>query len=381
MNRIQLTRNLRRNVLRGHPWIYREAIKIIKEDANSSMTELTDQKGKFLAWTLYDGSGPLALRVLSLEKKPPNEIYFKNLLQAAIFRRSFLDLSKTNGYRLINGEGDRLPGFVCDVYDKTAVIQFDGEGAQKFWSKYPVVDWLKDLTHCETIVNKTRGSYQHLKGDEPKSPTIIKENGLLFAVDIVQGQKTGFFLDQRDNREYVRSIAKDKSVMNLFSYTGGFSMYAGAGGASEVLSVDLAKPALKMAEESWELNKFPKEAHQTKAADVFDFMESDQRVWDIVIVDPPSMAHSEKQREAAITKYIDVFSKAAKKVQKGGHLVLSSCSSHVSFDDFFSIITESLSLASRRGLILRVSGQGADHPFPHILPEMRYLKFVHIHLE
>lgn len=381
MNRIQLTRNLRRNVLRGHPWIYREAIKVLKSDKDSSMAEVLDQKGKFLAWALYDDSGPLALRILSLEKKPPGGTYFKGLLKASIQRRSFLDPLKTNAYRLVNGEGDRLPGFVCDIYDKIAVMQFDGEGAKKFWSKFPIADWLVEAISCKTVVEKTRGNYQNIEGPEPKTPTVIKENGLFFSIDIIQGQKTGFFIDQRDNREYIKSIAKDKSVMNLFSYTGGFSVYAGAGGASEVLSVDLAKPALKMAEESWILNELPDDIHSTEAVDVFDFMESDSRSWDIVIVDPPSMAHSEKQRDPAVSKYIDVFAKAARKVEKGGHLVLSSCSSHVSFEDFFMIITECLSQASRRGLILRVSGQGADHPFPHVLPEMRYLKFVHLFLE
>lgn len=381
MIRAQLIRNLRRNVMRGHPWIYRDAIKMTKSNSSSTMAEVSDQKGKFLAWALYDPSGPLALRVLSLEKKPPGAPYFKGLLLKAKERRSFLDFERTSGYRLLNGEGDRLPGLVCDIYDQTAVIQYDGEGAQRFWSEYPIADWLDELLGLKSIVNKTRGSYESVKGSEPETPTLIKENGLTFAIDIIHGQKTGFFLDQRDNREYVRSISHEKSVMNLFSYTGGFSIYAGAGGASEVLSVDLAKPALKMAEESWRLNELPEGRHSTEAVDVFEFMERDQRMWDMVIVDPPSMAHSEKQREAAISKYVDLFAKATRKVKKGGHLILSSCSSHVSFEDFFTIVTECLSAASRRGLILRVSGQGADHPFPHILPEMRYLKFIHLHLE
>jgi len=381
ISKMKLTRNLRRNVMRGHPWIYKEALQVLKSDPKSPLAEVLDQKGKFLAWALYDEAGPLSLRILSLEKKPPNENFFKDLIQKSHARRSFLEPERTNAYRLINGEGDRLPGLVCDLYDKTAVLQFDGEGPKKFWSRYPVADWVQELTGAEGVVDKTRGVYASIQGAAPTSETVILENGLRFVIDIVQGQKTGFFLDQRDSRQYVRALSKDKSVMNLFSYTGGFSIYAGAGGAKEVLSVDLAKPALEMAEKSWNLNEFKNGSHSTAASDVFDYLKSDARLWDVVIVDPPSMAHAEAQRVAAMTKYTAIFKEAASKVQRGGNLILSSCSSHVSFEDFFQIITESLSQAGRRGLIQRVSGQGADHPFPHVCPELRYLKFVHLALE
>jgi 23S rRNA (cytosine1962-C5)-methyltransferase len=381
ISKMKLTRNLRRNVMRGHPWIYKEALQVLKSDPKSPLAEVLDQKGKFLAWALYDEAGPLSLRILSLEKKPPNENFFKDLIQKSHARRSFLEPERTNAYRLINGEGDRLPGLVCDLYDKTAVLQFDGEGPKKFWSRYPVADWVQELTGAEGVVDKTRGVYALIQGAAPNPETVILENGLRFVIDIVQGQKTGFFLDQRDNRQYVRARSKEKSVMNLFSYTGGFSIYAGAGGAKEVLSVDLAKPALEMAEKSWNLNEFKNGSHSTAASDVFDYLKSDARLWDVVIVDPPSMAHAEAQRAAAMTKYTAIFKEAASKVQRGGNLILSSCSSHVSFEDFFQIITESLSQAGRRGLIQRVSGQGADHPFPHVCPELRYLKFVHLALE
>lgn len=377
----QLNRNLRRQILRGHPWIYKQAVNLKGHESGAVLAEVSDQKGKFLAWALYDDSSPLALRVLSLEKKPPTESYFRNLIELSISRRNFLDKTKTTGFRLINGEGDRLPGLVCDIYNDTAVVQFDGDGAKKYWDQYPVVDWITEAFSCQSVVNKTRGTYELIKGSEPQPKTIIQENGLKFAIDIVNGQKTGFFLDQRDNREYIKSMSAGKSVMNLFSYTGGFSIYAGSGGAKKVLSVDLAKPALELAKVSWKLNGLAPDRHSIEAVDVFDFMENDLELWDMVIVDPPSMAHSEKQRELAISKYISIFAKAARKVAPGGHLVLSSCSSHVSFEDFFNIIAESLSESTRRGLIQRVSGQGADHPFPHICPELRYLKFVHLHLE
>ncbi len=381
MNRLKLKRNLRRSVLRGNPWIYKDALEFKKLDENSRLSELTDQKGKFLAWGYCDLESPLSFRVLSLDKRPPSEGYFESLIKASLKRRAVWLDDNTNAYRAINGEGDRLPGLVCDVYNRVAVLQYDGTGAKRFWQGLPIAQWLAQELKVETVVDKSRGGFESLLGEDLKEPVEILENGIRFLVDIVNGQKTGFFLDQRENRNYIKRLSAKKSVMNLFSYTGGFSVYAGVGGARHVLSVDLAKPALDLAERNWKLNGLKEDVHKSEAVDIFDYLEHSEDVWDTVIVDPPSMAHSEKQKMAAVTKYTQLFAKAAKRVKPGGDLVLSSCSSHISFGDFLSLITESLSLASRRGLILRVSGQGGDHPFPHALPELRYLKFVHLELE
>lgn len=383
MNRFkaQLNRNLRRQVLRGHPWIYKQAVNFKRNEAEVSLCELSDSKGKFLSWCVYDPLSPLALRVLSLEKKPPTQDYFKALFLQAVRKRKHFNQSQTNAFRLINGEGDRLPGFICDVYGDVAVIQFDGEGMKAFWSQYDLLDWLKEYSSFKSMVEKTRGGYRHIHGEPLEGHVVINENGISFVVDIINGQKTGFFFDQRDNRNYIRSVASGKSVMNLFSYTGGFSVYAGMGGAKSVLSVDLAKPALDLAQKSWELNGLDSSQHEVEAVDVFNFFKTQHKKWDMVIVDPPSMAHSEGHKSGAIAKYTSLFAEAANLVDEGGDLVLSSCSSHVSFEGFFQIAAESLSQVRRRGVILRVSGQGEDHPFPHICPELRYLKFIHLNLE
>jgi 23S rRNA (cytosine1962-C5)-methyltransferase len=199
-----------------------------------------------------------------------------------------------------------------------------------------------------------------------------------FQVDIESGQKTGFFLDQRDNRQYVRTISRGKSVLNLFSYTGGFSVYAGLGGATRVASLDVAEAAVRAAEANWAMNGLDPAKHEGLAVDVFEYLVNATEKWDHIIVDPPSMGHSEEQKERAVTKYTDLFAASAKLVNAGGQLSLSSCSSHISFDDFYEIIRESMSMARRRGQILRVSGQGPDHPFLHSSHEQRYLKFVHL---
>jgi 23S rRNA (cytosine1962-C5)-methyltransferase len=380
--KIKLNRNLRRSILRGHPWIYREAIAQAPKVEAAQMVCVLDNKGDELGWAMYDPHGPLSLRMLSLDKKPPNAAFFDKQLQRALELRINLNLEDTTAFRLINGEGDFLPGLVCDIYGPTAVVQFDGRGPSEFWDKPHIADWILKNVKVKSVVEKSRrnaeGELKVLAGS-PSAPVLeIRENGVAFSVDIDKGQKTGFFLDQRDNRQYVRSVSRGKSVLNLFSYTGGFSVYAGLGGASKVASLDVAEGAIHSSEENWVLNGLPKEKHQGLAVDVFEYLNGAEEKWDHVLVDPPSMGHNEEQKERAIAKYTELFAASAKRVTAGGQLSLSSCSSHISFEDFFEIIREALSLARRRGQILRVSGQAPDHPFLHSSHEQRYLKFVHL---
>lgn len=384
--KIKLTRNLRRSIQRGHPWIYKEAISAPPRLERAQLCQVSDGKGE-LGWAMYDPSGTLALRMLSLENAPPSRAFFEKRFALAHALRASVRSAHTNCYRLFNGEGDLLPGLVCDVYDTVAVLQFDGQGPSEFWEREPITEWLLANTACRSVIEKTRRSGGErtisLLGGEPAGDTevVVKENGALFKVNLEKGQKTGFFLDQRDSRNYVRQTSQGKSVLNLFSYTGGFSIYAGLGGAKRVASLDVSRGAIEMAQENWELNGMEPSKHEGLCVDVFEYLGNAGEKWDHIIVDPPSMGHSEANRETAKVKYVEVFAAAAKRVNPLGQLSLSSCSSHVTFEDFFEIIDESLSQARRRGRILRVSGQGPDHPFPHSSHELRYLKFVHLALE
>ena len=388
--KVKLTRNLRKSIQQGHPWVYKEAIAPLAAPVErATLAQVSDVKGD-LAWAIYDPHSPLALRILSTGSAPPTTAngFFQRRFKQALELRSGVRSNQTSAFRLFNGEGDLLPGLVCDVYDKTAVVQFDGQGPSEFWNSNDVAIWLLEHAGIETVIEKTRRNQDrtivHIAGtpiESADSNVVVKENGAVFKVNLEKGQKTGFFLDQRDNRHYVRGISKNKSVLNLFSYTGGFSISAGLGGASRVASVDISKGAIETAIENWMLNDLETSKHQGLAVDVFDYLAKDLDVWDHIIVDPPSMSHSEERREIAIQKYTDLFAVAAKKVKPLGELSLSSCSSHVSFDDFFKIISEAMSQARRRGQILRVAGQGPDHPFPHACPELRYLKFVHLALD
>lgn len=383
---IHLNRNLRRTVLRGHPWIYKDAINGAPNVAKAQLCQVLDGKNEPLAWAYYDPHSPLRLRILSLDKKPPTfETFEARFKQAVQIRRAVIS-ENTDSYRLFNGEGDLLPGLICDVYNKIAVLQFDGQGANEFWDKKRIADWLIKEKVCLTVIEKlrrhTEGGILLLAGEpisvETQNETIATEHGIKFKVNLEKGQKTGFFLDQRENRKYIQSVSKGMSVLNLFSYSGGFSVYAGIGGAVKVASLDIAEGAIDLAEQNWALNGLDPEKHTGLCVDVFEYINTTHDIWDHIIVDPPSMGHSEEHKDRAKTKYIELFSAVAKKIKPQGQLSVSSCSSHVSFDDFFEIINESLSVAKRRGRILRVSGQGPDHLFPHSCHELRYLKFVHL---
>ncbi len=382
---------MRRSLLRGHPWVFRDSVAFFGDAAKAESTheraqlaKVIDDKGD-LGWAIFDPHGPLALRMLSFEKNPPQFGLFEERFARALALRSHLNPEVTNAYRLFNGEGDRLPGLVCDVYGGIAILQFDGQGCNEFWQKDHIAQWLLTNTSCQCIYEKSRRNSERtidlLAGNESPSEVTILENGVRFKVNLEKGQKTGFFLDQRENRQFVRTISKGKSVLNLFSYTGGFSVYAGLGAATRVASLDVSRGAIDTAEENWLLNDLNPKNHEGLCVDVFEYLRDPGNSWDHILVDPPSMGHSEAQRNLAKEKYIELFAAAAKRVTKGGELSLSSCSSHISFEDFFDITAESLSLARRTGRILRVSGQGPDHPFPHICRELQYLKYFYLVLD
>ncbi len=381
--KVKLSRNLRRNIMRGHPWIYKEALAPVGHVERAQLAQVSDGKGD-LGWAIYDPHGPLSLRMLSTDKVPPTPPILANRFARAFALRKSVRSAQTNAYRLFNGEGDVLPGLVCDVYDKVAVVQFDGQGPSEFWDREHLTAWLLANAGVESVIEKTRRNTdrttEHLAGKPAEAEVVVLENGVKFKVNLEKGQKTGFFLDQRENRDYIRRSSAGKSLLNLFSYTGGFSVYAGLGQASKVASLDISKGAVDQACENWALNGLDPAKHTGLCVDVFEYLSGQSEMWDHIVVDPPSMGHSEAQRAMAKTKYIEVFTAAAKRVAPGGELSLSSCSSHVSFEDFFEIIDESLSQARRKGQILRVSGQGSDHPFPHSAHELRYLKFVHLTL-
>ena len=382
--RLNLSRDRTRMLKQGYPWIYRDWLADLPQAPAGTRAMVRDKDGSLLAFGMYDPVGPLAVRVCALERERLDDDLILAKLQAALaLRQSLFDATTTTGFRLINGEGDGLPGLTCDLYAGHAVLKLDGDAPAAFWNADAVADWLGRRLAIENVFLKhgskaaTRG--RALKGTIPSKPVGFLENGIHFQADLVQGQKTGFFFDQRDNRARIGALSKGRSVLNLFAYTGGFSVYAGVAGAADVTSVDIAKPVTEAAQENWLLNGLDPERHHTSATDAFEFLEAaraGKRLWELVIVDPPSFAPAERHVTKALASYQALFIAALHVLAPGGIIALSSCSSHVSSAMFLELVEAAVSKARRRAVVLGVYGQPADHPFPLACRELQYLKFV-----
>ncbi|MCC6509724.1 MAG: class I SAM-dependent rRNA methyltransferase [Pirellulaceae bacterium] len=377
---VHLRKDLTRDIKRGHVWIYGDAID--RPAASSgSVAILLDRHGQKVASGIYDPRHPIPLRIC--RTAPPWELnshWFQSTLLRALELRRLALPPKTTGYRLVNGEGDGLPGLVIDVYGDTAVIKLDGGAPQHFYDCDQVAQWLKanlDI-HCVVHRPRQRGvEGQAILGQTPTEPIPFLENGLTYAADVIHGQKTGFFLDQRDNRALIRSLARDRSVLNLFSFSGGFSVAAGAGGCNHATSVDLAPAAIQAAEHHWLANGLAADKHTGVVSDVFEFLEQTgtQRQWDIVICDPPSFAPSERTKNAAEEAYQRLATLSARIVSPGGLLALASCSSHIDVATFEAVNLAGIGRARRCGTLIANRSLPADHPTPLAMPELRYLKF------
>ncbi len=384
---LRLARDLTRAIKRGHPWVYAEALRQLPPASPGAPAVLLDnKKGREIGRGFYDPHSPLALRICTTEPDEKiNERWAQKRLERALALRHTLFDERTTGFRLCNGEGDGLPGLIADVYGDSAVLQLDGAGPAGFWDAAGIADWLAQVLSLRCVYERGRTEGKSLVGDIPAAPIVFLENGIRFAVDVVRGQKTGFFLDQRDNRQKIRELAAGRRVLNLFGYTGGFSVYAGLGGASQVTTVDIAAPALAAAQANWALNELPPAKHEVVAADAFEFLAeaaANRRFWDVVVVDPPSFAASQAAVPKAMAAYQKLIAAAAAAVTlPTGLLAAASCSSHVSLEAFLSACEEGISLARRRATVLHLGGQPADHPTPLALPEFRYLKFVLMRVE
>lgn len=388
--KLRLARDLVRTLKRGHPWVYAEALRQLPSASPGAQAILLDnKKGREVAKGFYDAKSKLAFRVCSVEPDEAlDNIWAEGRLRRALRLRQLLFDGQTTGFRLFNGEGDGLPGLICDIYGDTAVFQLDGPGPVGFWKIEGIASWVTQILSLQRVYLRTQarreGDSRMLKGETPDSPVPFLENGIQFTVDIVQGQKTGFFLDQRENRQSIKNVARDRQVLNVFGYTGSFSVYAGLGGATEVTTVDVAAPALKAAEDHWRLNGLPPDKHLSVKADAFEFLAEaaqKRKNWELVVVDPPSFAPSREAVDKAITAYQNLIAAAAAVTTSDGLLAAASCSSHIDLPTFLNICEEAISKARRRATLLRVNGQPPDHPTPLPLPEFRYLKFILMRVE
>ncbi|MCA9127035.1 MAG: class I SAM-dependent rRNA methyltransferase [Planctomycetales bacterium] len=384
---VQLRKDLVRNIKRGHAWLYSDALETVQEEAGPQAI-IFDRKRQAVACGMYSADHPIRVRVCRTQ--PPfvlDDEWLIGKLRAAVSLRSRCFSADTTAFRLVAGEGDGLPGLVMDVYDRVLVIKVDGGAPQAFYQPQQIAEWLMQELNLSCVILRSRhrqggGTFTQtaevLCGQLSTNPVAFLENGLAFTADVLHGQKTGFFLDQRDNRSLVRSLSKGLRVLNLFSFSGGFSIAAGVGGASHVTSVDIAKPAIEAADRHWLDNGLEPKQHASEAIDCFEFLDRAAKAhehWDLVICDPPSFAPSERSREKAIPAYGKLAQLAARVTGSGGLLAAASCSSHVTSLEFSSINAEALGKERRNATLLCDRGLPPDHPTPLAMPELRYLKF------
>jgi 23S rRNA (cytosine1962-C5)-methyltransferase len=370
--------------------VYADALHRRPAAAAGARADLLARKqGRLVARGFYDPNSALAFRVCTVE---PNEAltdaWAAKRMDRAVRLRQTIFKAQTTGFRLFNGEGDGLPGLICDIYGNSAVLQLDGAGPTGFWDHQGVAEWLTQALPLDMVYlrgqSRQGGKGQILIGDLPAGPISFLENNLRFTVDVIQGQKTGFYLDQRENRQHIRTVADNRRVLNIFGYTGGFSIYAGSGGASQVTTVDLAGPALDVANQHWRINDLAPAIHRTVQADAFDFLEKASAAgdsWGLVIVDPPSFASSQGAVKKAVSAYERLFAAATAVTSPDGLLAVASCSSHIDLTTFLALCETAISRARRRATVLRINGQPPDHPSPLPFSEFRYLKFVLVRIE
>ncbi len=377
---------------RYHPWVFSGAIKkIAGQVTEGDLVDVEDNKGNFLGTGHYQ-PGSIAVRILSFEPVEPDEAFWRRRLEEAYRLRERLGLTTsgdTNVYRLVFGEGDRLPGLIIDHYNGVLVMQFHSVGMYLLRETFAAI--LQELYEgrLEAIYDKSEGTLPHKAGIHPQNgwlvgktkETEISEHGHRFRVNWVEGQKTGFFVDQRENRRLIGELARGRSVLNLFGYTGGFSVYALAGEATLVHTVDSSAQAVKMARRNAALNFGKDDRHKGIVADAFEWLDKAETAYDLIILDPPAFAKHQRVLHNALQGYKRLNEKAFRKILPGGILATFSCSQVVSRDQFRQSVFVAAANAGRHVQILYRLAQPPDHPVSLFHPEGEYLKGLVLRVE
>jgi 23S rRNA (cytosine1962-C5)-methyltransferase len=383
MIQIFLKRDRDAPIRRGHPWVFSGAVEQIEGDANSAgIADVFDNKKNWLARGHYNPATPLRVRLLTWKNEAVDERFIAKRLGHAFALRTNYFTEKTNAYRVVNGEGDFLPGLIVDRYADFCVCQFLTAGMETL--KPEIVAALTALSPFAGIFERSEGRVRQeegmsdsvgpLAGEAPPELMTIVENGHKFLVDIRGGQKTGFFLDQRDNRAFLAGFARDRTVLNCFAYSGGFSVYAFAAGAKAVVTFDSSHPALQIAEKNLTLNGIAESQQDLIKGDAFAYLKETDQTFDVIVLDPPSLAHKRSDVDAAAGGYKFLNLHALKHLNPGGILLTFSCSQHLPAELFQKIVFGAAVDAGRSATILGRLGAPIDHPVSLHHPEGEYLK-------
>ena len=372
---VHVSATLRGCLVRGHPWVYRNQILELPDLPSGAWVQV--RCGDWTAYGLWDAASAIAVRLFSRHSVPDAQ-WVADRVAAAWDLRAPIRVGPTTAYRWIFGESDGLPGIVVDLYGEFAVIGTFVEAVEG------LVPWVADALHAHCFLRgilwrATERDPEALWGKLPPPRMTVEEHGLLFAVDLLAGQKTGFFLDQRENRRTLARWCRDRTVLDCFCYTGAFSAYAARGGAASITACDSSAAAVESARHNLSLNGLDSPANEFLVGDCFDLLKqfsAQRRQFDVVILDPPSLAHDRQQRHAAQRAYRRLNQMAMRCVKPGGLLASASCTGQVSPELFRQILSDAAHEARSRLLIVHEVGQSIDHPVPAHFPEARYLKFV-----
>ena len=388
---IQLKRGKEESLKRFHPWVFSGAILRADDGIEEGeLVRVVTEKGDFIAVGHYQ-QGSIAVRVLTFSDVAVDDEFWKSRLSSALQMRlaiGIADNADNNTYRLVHGEGDLLPGLIIDVYGETAVMQAHSIGMHL--CRKEIAHALNDVMggRVKHIYYKSETTLPFMTADDMNGfllggsdDNIATENGLKFRVDWLRGQKTGFFVDQRENRSLLEHYAKGKRVLNMFCYTGGFSFYAMRGNAELVHSVDSSAKAIELTKANVELN-FPGDArHEAYCEDAFKFLERAGSNYNLIILDPPAFAKHRGALHNALKGYTRLNQKAFEKIEKGGILFTFSCSQVVTKDHFRNAVFTAAALAKRKVRIIHQLHQPADHPINIYHPEGEYLKGLVLYVE
>jgi len=389
--RIILKSGKDQSVRRFHPWIFSGAIKkIYGSPSEGDIVDVFDNKDTFLATGHYQ-PGSIAIRILSFEKTVTDIDFFREKIRNALaYRRSIMlkNDTETNVFRLVHAEGDNLPGLIVDYYNGVIVMQMHSAGMYRLRNDFAEI--LKEIMgeKVTAIFDKSQDTVPYMSGIEAKNeflygssvPVKITENGFQFIVDFTSGQKTGFFIDQRENRKILAGYTAGKNVLNMFGYTGGFSVYA-MKNADSVHTVDSSASAIDLANENIRLNYGDDKRHESVKTDAFSYLENIRDKYDLIILDPPAFAKHNNVLANALQGYKRLNLKAIEQIKPGGIIFTFSCSQVVSRENFRKSVFAASANTGRRVRILHQLGQPADHPVNIYHPESEYLKGLVLYVE
>lgn len=377
MDSIVLFQNRIKPVLNFHPWIFTGAVKHLPQTKKAEIVAVKSEAGNVLGYGFLDHGSQIVCRIFHFTQDDNSDFnldfWREKFSRAHALRTKLLISSQTDSYRLVHAEGDFLPGIIADVYGGSTVFL------------HTLIEATHRMIETWSAVLLEMG-FQHIywrKGQEKKGSWIkgeaqnkisALENGLLFGVDVENGQKTGFFIDQRDNRKHIQQISKNRKVLNAFGYTGGFSVYALAGGAREVVTVDISENACTEASQNVAVNQLDASRHTAVKADCFDYLKTMDSDFDLIILDPPAFAKSKNAVDKAARGYKEINLTAFKKIREQGILATFSCSQHIDKDLFRKIVFGAAADSGRAVRIIQQLTQPADHPISIYHPEGEYLK-------